>query len=143
MPLNKNSPGWEHFEHDADIGIRGWGNTVTQAFEQCAVALSSVVSNIETISAQESLTLACDAENLDFLLLDWLNELIYLMATKNMLFRSFDVDINDCKLIAIIHGESVNIAKHKPAVEIKGATFTELKVERKNDGWLAQCVVDV
>lgn len=136
-------PFWEHFEHVADIGVRGYGDSVSQAFEQCAIALTSVVSDIAMVNAEECLTVACDAENYDFLLIDWLNELIYLMATRNMLFKSFVVHIDNCKLSATVCGETVDIPRHKPAVEIKGATFTELKVAKYNNGWLAQCVVDV
>lgn len=134
---------WEYFEHGADIGIRGFGRTLSQAFEQCAIALTSVISSIEIINASRFLSLECDAENYEFLLVDWLNELIYLMATKNMLFKSFNVDINNCHLSASVGGETINVASHKPAVEIKGATFTELKVEKDYNGWVAQCVVDV
>lgn len=137
------SPLWEHFEHAADIGIRGYGTTLDQAFEQCAIALTAVISDLETINATECLNVQCQAENVDFLLIDWLNELIYLMATKNMLFKSFNVHIDKFKLSANICGESINTTQHAPAVEIKGATFTELKVEKNNNGWMAQCVVDV
>ena len=143
MNQENKPPFWEHFEHGADIGIRGFGQTVEQAFEQCAMALTSVISNMDSIGVKECLTLKCNANNLDFLLIDWLNEIIYLMATRKMLFKSFEVHINNCHLNASACGEPVNIGRHKPAVEIKGATFTELKVQKNNHGWIAQCIVDV
>jgi len=143
MEPDIENPGWEHFEHGADIGIRGYGSTLNLAFEQCAIALTSVVCKLETISATECLSLECNAESYDFLLIDWINELIYLMATRKMLFKSFEVHINNYHLNASVCGEPVDIEKHKPAVEIKGATFTELEVRKYQDNWIAQCVVDV
>lgn len=143
MIKENNLARWEHFEHGADIGVRGFGKTPGQAFEQCAVALSSVITNIESVNALECLSVACQGDDIDFLLVDWLNELIYLMATRNMLFKSFAVEISNDGLNAKVCGEAVDITRHKPAVEIKGATLTELKVEQLNDVWLAQCIVDV
>ena len=143
MTQEDKSVYWEHFEHGADIGVRGLGKTLSQAFEQCAIALTSVITNIESINAIECLSIDCKADDVDFLLIDWLNELIYLMATKNMLFKSFDIEVSNDELNARVCGEPVDVARHKPAVEIKGATFTELKVEKINGGWVAQCIVDV
>ena len=76
--------------------------------------------------------------------MDWLNSLIYEMATRNMLFSRFNVTIENDSLAATACGEYINVEKHQPAVEIKGATYTELKVIQQDNGlWLAQCVVDV
>jgi SHS2 domain-containing protein len=66
------------------------------------------------------------------------------MATRKMLFSRFEIDINGEKLTASAWGEPVDVDRHQPAVEIKGATLTELKVANTADsGWLAQCIVDV
>ena len=78
------------------------------------------------------------------LLVDWLNEIVYQMATRNMLFGRFDVEIDDHRLLARLYGEEADPGKHQPAVEIKGATFTELKVDQTEAGdWVAQCIIDV
>ena len=141
--LNKNIY-WEHFAHDADIGIRGVGETLSQAFEQTALAMTSVVSDIETIACIQKINFQCQADDHELLLVDWLNALIYQMATRRMLFSCFYVSIQDNQLHATIAGEPVNPERHHPAVEIKGATYTELKVcQQENGYWLAQCVVDV
>ena len=76
--------------------------------------------------------------------MDWLNELVYAMATRNMLFSRFEVRLEGQRLDAKAWGEALDVARHHPAVEVKGATYTGLKVARQPDGgWLAQCVVDV
>jgi SHS2 domain-containing protein len=135
---------WEHFEHDADIGIRGIGTTPATAFAQAASALTAVVTNPEKLSERQVLTIHCSAPNLDILFLDWINELVYTMAVRRLLFRRFSIVIEDNRLTATAYGETLDPAKHHPAVEIKGATFTELSVRQRNDGqWVAQCVVDV
>jgi tRNA nucleotidyltransferase (CCA-adding enzyme) len=65
------------------------------------------------------------------------------MATRNMLFGDFDVEIADGTLRATAWGEPVDVARHEPAVEVKGATLTALAVTHDDDGWRVQCVVDV
>ena len=76
--------------------------------------------------------------------MDWLNVLIYEMATRNMLFSRFEVHLEDSRLTAQVWGEALDVGRHHPAVEVKGATYTELKVaQQTGGGWLAQCVVDV
>ncbi len=78
------------------------------------------------------------------LLVDWLNALIYEMATRRMLFSRFDVSIEGERLSATAWGEEVDVERHQPTVEIKGATYTALEVRQGADGrWIAQCVVDV
>jgi SHS2 domain-containing protein len=78
------------------------------------------------------------------LFVDWLNALVYEMATRSMLFSRFQVRLEGRRLDAIAWGERLDVVRHRPAVEVKGATYTALKVTRQADGtWLAQCVVDV
>jgi len=136
--------GWEHFTHDADIGIRGYGATQAQAFEQAARALTAVVTDPERVRAQTELSIHCSAPDPEYLLVDWLNALIYEMASRRMLFSRFSVSIQEQQLAATVWGEPVDVARHQPVVEIKGATYTALAVSRDTQGlWCAQCVVDV
>ena len=135
---------WEHFPHQADIGVRGIGATLGQAFEQTALALTAVITEPASVAPSEMIRLSCSAPDAELLLVDWLNELIYEMATRNMLFSRFAVHLDGNRLDAEAWGESIDAARHRPAVEVKGATYTALKVAQQSDGsWLAQCVVDV
>ena len=135
---------WEHFAHGADIGIRGIGQTKEAAFEQIALALTSVMTDLELVRPEHSVSIDCEAPNDELLLVDWLNALVYEMATRRMLFSAFTVRIEASHLHATIWGEPVDRARHEPAVEVKGATYTALRVERLEDThWLVQCVVDV
>lgn len=138
------SPYWEHFEHGADIGIRGIGSSVEQAFEQAALAMTAVMTDIASVEPALAVPIACEAEDAELLFLSWINELVYQMAVRGLLFGRYQVSIKGGRLSATAYGEAVDQAKHQPAVEIKGATFTELHVYRQDDGrWLAQCIVDV
>lgn len=135
---------WEHFPHQADIGVRGLGATLEQAFEQAALALTAVITDLPAVAPNEMIRLSCEAPDAELLLVDWLNVLIYEMATRNMLFSRFEVHLEGTHLGAQVWGEALEVSRHHPAVEVKGATYTALKVARQPDGgWLAQCVVDV
>ena len=135
---------WEHFAHGADIGVRGIGPTKEAAFEQIALALTAVVTDLELVHPKTAVPIACEAPTDDLLLADWLNAIIYEMATRHMLFSAFVVAIDGSRLQATAWGERVDPIRHEPAVEIKGATYTALRVVReKDDHWLVQCVVDV
>lgn len=135
--------GWEHFAHDADIGIRGWGKTLAQAFEQAACALTAVVTQVNVVPGLE-VRVSCAAPDIELLLVEWLNAIIYEMAVRRALFGRFAVQIQDGRLEGTLWGEPVDVARHAPAAEPKGATYTELKVAQGADGiWSAACVVDV
>jgi len=137
-------PRWEHFSHQADIGVRGYGDTLEMAFSQTAIAMMAVICNVENVKPLIRRTVYCNAADPEILLTDWLNELVYLVAVDKMLFSRFDVTIRDTTLDATIWGEPIDVQRHQPAVEVKGATFTELRViQLPNSSWMAQCVIDV
>ncbi len=135
---------WEHFPHDADIGVRGFGDTPAEAFANAARALTAIVVPLDTVAADRTIDVECATPDLEVLFVDWLNAVIFEMATRHMLFRDFKVDIVDGVLKGQAIGEPVDVERHRPAVEPKGATFTALNVGRDPDGrWIAQCIVDV
>ena len=134
---------WEHFHHQADIGIRGIGRTLDEAFAEAAVALMAVICSPQKVQPTESVRIHCQGDDMELLFVDWLNEIIYEMATRGMLFGRFQVTVAGDKLDGRAWGETADPQRHETAVEVKGATYTQLKVARQNDKWIAQCVVDV
>lgn len=139
-----NQGDWEHFAHGADIGVRGYGASPAQAFERAAIALTAVVTAPETVRPATAVPIHCRAPDLELLLYEWLNGLVFHMATQHLLFSAFAVRIRDGELAAEAWGETVDVARHAPAVEVKGATVTELAVRQDEAGrWRAQCVLDV
>ena len=135
---------WEHFIHGADIGVHGSGESEAEAFEQAALALTGVITDPAGVRPETAVAIACDAPDHELLLADWLNALIYEMAVRDMLFSRFEVTLADDHLTATAWGEPVERERHAPAVEVKGATYTELTIHRDEAGlWHARCVVDV
>jgi SHS2 domain-containing protein len=135
---------WEHYPHPADMGIRGFGRTKEEAFAQAALAITAIITDPQTVEPKESVQITCREQEDDLLLFDWLNALLYEMATRHVLFSRYDITIAGEQLKATAWGESIDIARHQPAVEVKAATFADLKVRREKDGnWVAQCIVDV
>ena len=134
---------WEHFSHDADIGLCGYGATPAEAFEQAALALTAIVTHAE-VKPLTAIEVTCEAPDLELLFVDWLNAIIYEMAVRGMLFSRFAVTIEGKRLVATIWGEPVDVARHAPACEPKGATYTAFGVVQDVDAsWSAGCIVDV
>lgn len=135
---------WEHFSHEADMGLRGYGETQAQAFAQVALALTATVTELYRVAPLQRVEIECQCKDTELLLVDWLNALVFEMATRHMLFSRFEITIEGDRLRATAWGEPVDRRKHQPAVEVKGATYTALKVlQQEKAGWLAQCVVDI
>jgi tRNA nucleotidyltransferase (CCA-adding enzyme) len=135
---------WEHFEHGADIGVRGLATSKAAAFEQAALALMAVITEPGRVAACDTVAIDCQAADDELLLVAWLNALVYEMAVRHMLFARFQVAIDGLRLHATAAGELLSRERHQPAVEVKGATFTALRVAQLDSGlWLAQTVVDV
>lgn len=135
---------WEHFAHGADIGIRGRGDTRDEAFAAAALAVTAVVTDPDHVEARFAVPIRCTAPDEELLLVEWLNAVIYEMATRHIVFGRFQVRIEGQELRATAWGEPVDVGRHHPAVEPKGATMTTLRVAREVDGtWCAQTVLDV
>ena len=135
---------WDHFEHEADIGVRAVAPSREKLFEQLAEALTAIITDPRGVRSVETIAIHCEAPDDALLLVDWLNALIYEMATRRMLFGAWLVELDGNRLKASVSGETVNRTRHQPVVEVKGATYTALSVEQDDKGlWHGQCVVDV
>lgn len=135
---------WELFAHGADIGVRGFGTTPEAAFANAAYAMTAAVTEPERVRPINRVRVACEAPDQELLLVDWLNAIIFEMATRRVLFSRFAVRLVNGRLEGEAWGEPVDVDRHEPAVDIKGATYTALRVARESGGrWLAQCIVDV
>ena len=135
---------WNHFEHDADIGLRASAATREGLFEAMGEALTGVITDPAIVRPELTIRIHCEAPDDALLLVDWLNALIYEMATRQMLFSRWRVELRATTLDAEVSGEAIDRDRHKPVVEVKGATYTALSIESdEHGGWRGQCVVDV
>jgi SHS2 domain-containing protein len=142
--LTQGQRHWEHFDHQADIGIRGAGDSLSAAFEEAAMALTAVITDPACVTPSRAVTISCENPSRELLFIEWLSAIIYEMSARGMLFSRFEVNIKKNLLRASIWGENTDHAKHHPAVEVKAATYLNLIVQEDPPGrWVAQCVVDV
>jgi SHS2 domain-containing protein len=117
---------------------------MAEAFSQAAMALTSTVCDLEAVQPRVVSEVTCRAPTTELLFVDWINAIVYAMATDHMVFREFIVPIDGTDLRAHLKGEPIARVRHQPAVEVKGATHTLLSVAERPDGrWVVQCVVDV
>ena len=134
---------FEIVNHTADIGIIAYGADVNQAFANAARALFSLITeldNVEEVLYRDIVLTATDQESL---LVEWLNELIYLFDTENIIFKRFDItQLNNTQLKAIIYGEKVDSSRHKLKTGVKAATYHMLKVD-KGDGCKVEVLFDI
>jgi len=135
---------WTHFSHDADMGVRGIGSTENEAFEEAAMAVAALTTDPSDVALEQELTLSCAAPDHEQLLVTFLDAVVYEMATRGMVFARFRVQIRKCHLHAAAWGEVRDDARHAVGIEVKGPTFTKLRVGSDKSGrFIAQCVVDV
>jgi SHS2 domain-containing protein len=134
---------YETFEHEADVGIRGFGSSIEEAFENAALALYSVMVNINSIVPGEKKIVTAAAPDQELLLVEWLNALLSLSDIERMVFSKFEVKIKGTALSGSAWGERLDRARHEARVEVKGATYHMLSVGEQDGRYTAQCVVDV
>jgi SHS2 domain-containing protein len=139
---------WQHSEHGADVGVVGLGATPAEAFAQAGHALFALVAEErESVEERVEEAIACEAPSLEDLLVAWLDELIYRLDARHLVFARFDLEIEPpgaaWRLRARAWGETYDPSRHESTVEPKGATYTNLSVVRENGQWRAECVVDV
>jgi SHS2 domain-containing protein len=124
--------------------VRGIGGSPAEAFEQAALALIAVMSDPATVQPRQEVPVRCEAPDLELLLVEWLDRVIYEVATRHMLFGRFEVRIDGFRLDGRAWGEPIDPARHPRVVEAKAATLTSLRVAQDAGGrWIAECVVDV
>jgi len=105
--------------------------------------LTGVFTDPSTVRETIEVDVACVADDPEALFFDWMNALVYEIATRRALFARYEVEVDGGRLRARAFGEPVDVERHHPAVEVKGATWTGLRVACEDGAWVAQCVVDV
>lgn len=134
---------YETFEHEADIGIRGAGPSLEDAFAGAAAALYSVMVDLSSVDPRIEKQVSAEAGDPGQLLVEWLNALLAVSDIERLVFSRFQVRIEGPRLEGRAWGEPLDQAKHHPHVEVKGATYHMLDVAEHGGEFIAQCVVDV
>ena len=135
---------YEIFEHTADLGLRMRATDVDSLFAEAGRALlAAIVANPEDVRGVKEVSYELDADGLDYLLLDWLTELLFTFESRRLLLAEFDVRIANGSLKATARGEPLDAERHKLDHEVKAITYHELKVQETGGEWLAEVVVDI
>jgi SHS2 domain-containing protein len=135
---------YELINHTADIGIIAYGNTKEEAFEVAAEAMFDLICPLDKVEEKERFDIEVDAEDLESLLVTWLNELLYVFDVKKLIFKEFNVTlIGNNQLISHCFGEKFDPKKHEIIREIKAVTYNLLKIENKDNQWMIQVVFDI
>ena len=134
---------FEIIDHTADIGIKAYGANMKEAFGNAARGLFSLITELDDVEEAEYRDVELTAPDQESLLVEWLNELIYLFDTENILFKRFDIDqLSQTHLKARSYGHKVDSSRHKLKTGIKAATYHMLKIDKSN-GCKAQVLFDI
>jgi SHS2 domain-containing protein len=135
---------FETFDHTADIGLRMTAATLPELMAEAGRGFSSlIVANLADVQPVEERRIRVTGTEPDYLLFDWLNELVYLLDREHLVFSQFDVELSDAGLTAICHGERLDRARHQLEHEVKAVTYHDLKVEQLEDAWQAEVILDI
>jgi SHS2 domain-containing protein len=135
---------YEHFEHTADLGIRVRASDLNSLFADAAIALfAAVVDNLDAVRLTRSIEVAIEGTELDYLLFDWLRELLFRSDADHLVLARFDVKASEIGLKATAWGECLDPARHDVSHEVKAITYHGLRVERDGNEWIAEVIVDI
>ena len=135
---------FEIIDHTADVGIIAYGADARQLFSNAALALFSLITDTGSIEEKLQHALEISSQDRDSLLVEWLNELIYLFDARHILFTRFEIEsLSHNQLKATCYGESFDPSRHKIKTGVKAATYHMLKVDEDSQGYKAQVIFDI
>jgi SHS2 domain-containing protein len=135
---------YETFDHTADLGLRICAPDLDTLFAEAGRALfSAIVEDVDSVQPRQQLQIELDGCERDFLLFDWLKELLYQFDSQHLLFSQFEAHVGDKGLSATASGEPLDPSRHSLLHEVKAITYHGLTVEHGEQGWLAEVIVDI
>lgn len=135
---------FEIINHTADVGIIAYGANIKQAFANAALALFSLITEPKDIEERLQRDLEITAEDEPALLVEWLNELIYLFDVEYILFNRFEIDsLTKTQLKARCYGEKIRPQWHKLKTGVKAATYHMLKIDKNGGGYKIRVIFDI
>ncbi|MDD5680803.1 MAG: archease [Candidatus Omnitrophica bacterium] len=135
---------FEVVDHTADIGIKAYGNTLKELFENAAFGMFNIIADLEGIKSSTEVEIKAEAIDKEELLISWLEELLYNFYTKNMIFSEFNItELTDNKLTARVKGRFIGENKNRLKTEIKAATRHELHIDKQGKKYEVGIVFDV
>ena len=135
---------YEQFSHTADIGVRVFGKTLKELFENAAFAMFDILADLEGIKGEITQDFELTAPHHEELLISWLDELLYNFYAKNIIFYKFEVtELSEDVIRTKAFGRSVSENRNRLKTEIKAATYYNLKIIKKDDYYEVDIIFDV
>ena len=136
--------GWEHFEVEADVGIRAWGATRAEAFAQATLGAFALIVALEDVEARETREVRAQGDGPESLLVNWVNECLYVHEIEGFVARRIEVVRADGGIaVGVLHGEEVDAARHRLGTVVKAATLHQVSVSASAGRHEVRLVVDV
>ena len=136
--------GWEHFEVEADVGVRGWGASRAEAFAQATLGVFSLLVTADQVQAREDREVRAQADGPEALLVAWVDECLYVHEIEGFVVRSVELTTcTDTLAHGLLHGEPVDPGRHRLGTIVKGATYHRTSVVPTAEGWDVRVIVDV
>jgi len=136
-------PRFEVIDHTADVGIVAYGKDLKEAFANAAFGMFSLIADLEKVRGSISREIDVQSTDQEALLVDWLNELLYLFDVEHIIFKRFEITaLSQKKLKAKVYGEKIDTSRHQLKTAVKAATYHMLKIE-KNKGVRVQFILDI
>jgi len=135
---------YELLDHTADLGVRVWGADLKELFTNSALAMYTLIADLDPVGPSLSFGVDAQAENRDELLKNWLSELLYYFHVKDILFREFIIDeISDKNISSVAKGEKIDKKRHNLKHEVKAVTYHNLKIEQENNNLATDIIFDI
>ncbi|MHB8792232.1 MAG: archease [Thermoleophilia bacterium] len=135
---------FEIVDHTADIGIRAFGSTEAEVFQNAATGMFSLIADLENVVETSDFLIEVEAEDRETLLVAWLNELLYLYDSNDMLLNRFELsELGETSLKGRAFGEPMDAKRHRLKTDIKAATYHMLRLTEESGRWQAEVIFDV
>ena len=138
--------GYQYVEEGptADLTIDSWGDTLEESISNVAIAVFNAITPIEGVKPREDWKIEVDGDDLEFLLFNFLDEILYIHEAELVVFSEFDIEVDPLEFVirAVCYGEPFDLSRHTQGIAIKAVTFHQMKIEKKDDVWRIRVVLD-
>lgn len=142
--MSRASQGFEYFDVAADVGVMAWGPTLADAFRQCALGVFQLIVELDQVLTQETREVRASGESRETLLVNWINELLYLHDIEGFLIKELTLPVfEEGLLLSRLVGEPVDPNRHRVGIIVKAATFHDLRIQELSGTWEIRLILDV
>ncbi len=140
-------PFHKFLDHTADVFFVAKANTLPELFEQCGLAVEETMVDVAKVLPKQKIKILGEDKEIDRLLYDFMDELIFFKDYKQLMFSKFEIDIQEKEgkfvLTCFASGEKLDIARHDPKVDVKAVTMHQFEVKKIDKGWQANVILDI